>query len=172
MEEAPAIAHLEVLRNDARDEIKRRIEQRDKYSIQMTISLAAVIGVAVSKGGEFQRALIVAPLVALYFTVLILYSYRIHALLARYLRDQIEPQLARLCGTPLVAEWENYYKGHAVPGIRRSFFLTGMWIVDLGSMGYLWFSEDGEPAFRVATIVTFALYTVGCATLTWKFWKN
>jgi hypothetical protein len=54
-----ATAHLEKLRDDARDEIKRRIEQRDKCSIQLTIALGAIVAVAFSK--NLDKALLAAP---------------------------------------------------------------------------------------------------------------
>jgi hypothetical protein len=59
MEGQEAIKHLEALREDARDEIKRRIEQRDKYSIQLTIALAAIVAVSFSYP-HFGKVLIVA----------------------------------------------------------------------------------------------------------------
>jgi len=92
-----ATAHLEKLRDDVRDEIKKRIEQRDKYSIQLTIALGAIVAFTFRSGSSgSSQALIAAPLVSIYFTVLILYSYRIHKILARYLREEIEPRLAEL----------------------------------------------------------------------------
>ena len=118
-----AIAHLEKLREDIRDEIKKRIEQRDKYSIQLTIALSAVIAIAFSKTKDenfvYSGILIVVPLISIYFNVLIMYSYTIHRTAARYLREKIEQELANLCGTPIDMEWENYYSEEAkkIPGI-------------------------------------------------------
>lgn len=48
MSEEKAIAHLEVIRQDIRDEIKKRIEQRDRYSIQLISALGALVTVAFS----------------------------------------------------------------------------------------------------------------------------
>jgi hypothetical protein len=69
-----ALLHLEALRSDVRDEIKRRIEQRDRYSIQLTLAMGAIVAFAFSKDG-FRMALVAAPLVSIYFTVLVLYSH-------------------------------------------------------------------------------------------------
>ena len=122
------IAHLELLRQDARDEIKRRIEQRDKYSIQLTIAIGAILAFSIRPNGS-SLTLIAIPIVSIYFTVLILYSYKIHNLLATYLRNEIETKIAKLCNIEVDCEWENYYKKHEVPGIRRWFFITALWIM-------------------------------------------
>jgi hypothetical protein len=173
----PKIAHLETLRADARDEIKKRIDQRDKYSIQMTIALSVVIGAAFSEQG-LQRALIVAPLVAIYFSVLILYSYRVHGVLAKYLRDVLEPELARLCGTKLEFEWENFYLTQYVPGIRRKFFVTALWMVSALSMAYLGLYEmvaRGKPVDRLFISILMAagiLYFVACMWITLSLGKK
>ena len=168
-----AIAHLESIRHDIRDEIKRRIEQRDKYSIQLTIALGAIVALSFSTTG-FRIAIVAAPLVSIYFTVLILYSYRIHRILAHYLRDNIEPTLARLCGTPPEIEWETYYAAHAVPGIRRRFFLFALWVVSLGSAGYLWIAgrEQSDFELRVALVVASVIYILVAAVVTRAFWEN
>ncbi len=150
--EERATAHFETLRQDVRDEMKRRIEQRDKYSIQLTIALGALVAVSLSTG--FGKALVAAPLISVYFTVLILYSYQIHYVLAKYLREEIEPGLAYLYGTPLEKEWETYYyydykknKKREVPGIRRSFFLVALWVIWFLTLLYLWVTDGKQGEF-------------------------
>jgi hypothetical protein len=54
---SPNYDHLEKIRDDIRDEIKRRIDQRDKYSIQLTVVLSAIVGVSFSKPG-FEKILL------------------------------------------------------------------------------------------------------------------
>ncbi len=159
--------HLETLRADVRDEIKRRIEQRDKFSIQLTISLGAILAIAFSKP-ELSRVLVSAPLVSIYFTVLILYSYRIHAVLTLYLREKLEPELASVAGLPVDFELETYYSKHSVAGIRKTFFLAALWIVTLGSLAYLFSSEYSHP-FRYVIGILAALYLVACGLVTWVF---
>jgi hypothetical protein len=124
------IAHLELLRQDARDEIKRRIEQRDKYSIQLTIAIGAILAFSIRPNGS-SLTLIAIPIVSIYFTVLILYSYKIHNLLATYLKDKIETKIAKLCNIEVDCEWENYYKKHEDPGIRRGFFILALWAMSV-----------------------------------------
>jgi len=167
MTEEKPITHFETLRQDIRDEIKRRIEQRDKYSIQMTIALSALIAVSFSATG-LRMVLIAAPLVSIYFTVLILYSYRVHDILAKYLREEIEPELARLCGTPPNKEWETYYKTQNVPGIRRQFFLFALWAVYALSLLYLWLAEIEQAGFKVLFVAT-AAYGLAATVITLVF---
>jgi hypothetical protein len=102
-------AHLEALREDVRDEIKRRIQQRDQYSMQLTVALGAIAVGAFSANGT-TRLFVIAPLVSLYFTALILYSYGIHDMLANYLRRELEPEFKNLCNLPTDAEWESWYQ--------------------------------------------------------------
>lgn len=182
MTEEKALAHFETLRQDIRDETKRRIEQRDKYSIQLSIALGALVAVSFS-WTNLRMVLIAAPLVSIYFTVLILYSYRVHDVLAKYLRKEIEPELARLCGTPPEKEWETYYKTQEVVGIRRWFFLVALWVVCALSLIYLWLAEF-EPAgvtLLSGELLTVATAVYGLAVLVitfwqfpekWQFWKK
>jgi len=160
-------AHLETLRADVRDEIKRRIEQRDKFSIQLTISLGAILAVAFSKP-DLSRVLVAAPLVSIYFTVLILYSYRIHKVLTRYLREKLEPELASVIGSSTDFELETYYSKHAVAGIRKTFFLAALWVVTLSSLAYLFASESSHSFVYVVDVLA-SLYLVTCGLITWAF---
>jgi len=167
MTEEKAIAHFETLRQDTRDEIKSRIEQRDKYSIQLTIALGVLVAVSFSMTG-LRMVLIAAPLVSVYFTVLILYSYRVHDVLAKYLREEIEPELARLCGTPPEKEWETYYKTQEVPGIRQWFFLVALWTACALSLLYLWLAEIEQAGFTVLSVAT-AAYGLAAIVITVVF---
>ena len=166
-ENTAAIAHLESLRADVREEIKKRIEQRDKYSIQLTIALAAIIGFSFARGDQ-HRILIAAPLVSIYFTMLIMYSYQVHKLLAEYLREAIEPALSDLCGTALDLEWEHYYREHATPGIRRTFFIWALWVVTLFSMAFLFIEELGNRNFIIILIIASTVYLFASVWITKK----
>ncbi|MFC1914885.1 hypothetical protein ACFLWK_01365 [Chloroflexota bacterium] len=154
------LAHLETLRQDARDEIKRRIEQRNKYSIQMTIALGALVAVSFSSrfSPDLRAVLIAMPLVSIYYTVLILYSYRIHHVLAKYLRDKIEPKLALGYGIEQNTEWEIYYEQQEVPGIRRWFFLVALWAVTIFTLGSFWAEENLRAALGDALLVMTIVY--------------
>lgn len=167
------IAHLETLRADARDEIRQRIEQRDRYSIQMTLALGAILGVGFSSPDEhITSVLVAAPLVAIYFTVLILYSYRVHSLLARYLHEVVEPAVADACGTPRALEWEAFYSGHNVPGIRRTFFIWSLWVIVAGSPAYLWFVAQRPHPLTVALAFLTPIYVAAAAWITYRFGRS
>ena len=111
----------------------------------------------------FDKVLIAAPLISIYFTVLIFYSYRVHNVLALYLRDELEPALADRCGTPPDLEWERFYRGQAVPGIRETFFLVALWVVFLLTAAYFLLREflpidKGVTDWRIVIIVANVLY--------------
>lgn len=186
--DSDAIQHIQALREDVRQEVKLRIQQRDTYSIQMTIALGTIMGLATTAtatlklsetGGESSilsfayRAMIVAPLIAIYYTTLILYSYRIHKLLAKYLREVIEPEIARLCRINVDLEWESWYSKNAVPGIRKTFFLGSLWIVTILSPLYVAFNEGAWDAeFMTPLGIITAVYLVAVVWITNHFWKG
>jgi hypothetical protein len=170
-----AIAHLEKLRADVRDEIKKRIKQRDTYSIELTFGLGALLAIALARPDpsfDLGKVLIAAPLISIYFTVLILYSYRIHKLLAGFLRERLEPELARLCRTSPQSEWERYYAEHAVPGIRRLFFLGSLWVITATSLAFLWWAYGQSPDFTLVLIVATVVYTAVTILITLIFWRS
>ncbi|MFH1383065.1 MAG: hypothetical protein ABIH70_09285 [Chloroflexota bacterium] len=174
--EEKAIVHFEMLWKEARDEIKRRIEQRDKYSIQLSIALTALVAisfaptVSVAPKG-LGTVLIAAPLVSIYFTFLILYSYRVHSVIAKYLREELEPEMARLSGTSINKEWETYYKTCETPGIRRQFFLWALWAITALSLLYLWLTQLKELGL-ITLIFATIVYGVVEIVITRHFRKN
>jgi hypothetical protein len=153
------LSHLEAIREDVRDEVKRRIQQRDQYSMQLTVALGAIaIGAFSAKGTP--RLFILAPLVSIYYTALILYSYRIHDMLAIYLRKVIEPEFSSLTEVPTEKEWESWYHSQdQKPGIRRWFFVAGMLIVTGVSVGFILHLEwSTQGWFHVVMWGAFSLY--------------
>jgi hypothetical protein len=165
-----ALMHLEALRTDVRDEIKRRIEQRDRYYIQLTLAVGAIVAFAFSKDG-FRMALVAVPLVSIYFTVLVLYSYRIHKVLAQYLQHKVEPLVAAAAGTEKEAEWETWYKTQATPGIRRVFFIATLWITTILTMSYLVGSQWNNPSDKVVLWFLSPSYLLAAILVTIFFWE-
>lgn len=164
--------HLEDLRNDIRGEIRQRIEQRDKYSVQLTISVAAISAFALSQQGTL-RLLFAAPIASLYFTVLILYSYTIHDLLAAYLRDVIEPRLAQRHGIAGDVEFETHYARQRRPGIRREFFLWAHWVVVIASCMLVFVYTRDETTDRVGDfLLTLLIVGASLIVATPKFWAR
>jgi hypothetical protein len=96
------IAHLEHLRNDLRDEIKRRNEDRERYQIEILTLFGTIIVFSFLNEGP-HLLLSAIPAISLYFNFSIQSSYLAHRLLTRHLREHIEPTLAALLGTKL--EW-------------------------------------------------------------------
>lgn len=169
--EVKSIGHLEAIREDIRDEIKKRIQQRDQYSIQLTIALGTTVAISFSPKG-FGQALIAAPLFSIYYSVLILYSYRVHKLLARYLREEIEPELARLCKIAPSREFETWYAVNTIPGIRKAFFLVSLWVICILTPAYLWMTESGRPEFKIIIIVSGIVYLLATISITIAFRKS
>jgi hypothetical protein len=175
MPEDHQLAHMESLREDARDEVKRRIQQRDQYSMQLTVALGAIAVGAFSAKGTHMLFL-VAPLVSIYFTSLILFSYRIHDVLTTYLRDEIEPEFVALSKFPTAKEWETWYQNSGLKvGVRRAFFVVQMWMVTVISLGYVWYKECGETRFRcvlIGAVVSYLVLGLWTSLLLRKVKKN
>ncbi|REJ92598.1 MAG: hypothetical protein DWQ29_04530 [Planctomycetota bacterium] len=167
-----AAEHLEQLRRDARTEILQRIEQRDKFSIQLTIALAAIVAFSYSEQGS-PRMLFAAPIASLYYTVLILYSYAIHDVLAEYLRDRIEPDLAAQTGVDPSCGWETHYFGKTRPGIRWQLFLWAHWAIAIGTSIlaiYDRIQKDQDPVVDIFLMTTILLASLVVATP--PFWSR
>lgn len=124
------IEHLERSRAYVREELMLRMKQRDSYAIQMMIAFGGLIGLYYAfehSSISIPLVLIAAPLISIYFTKLIMYSYNVSNHLGRFMREKIEHRLAILTGfTEDVVEWEQYRKKHLAEitgGVRRWFFL-------------------------------------------------
>jgi D,D-heptose 1,7-bisphosphate phosphatase len=174
--ETKQIKHFESLREDIRDEIKRRIEQRDKYSLQFVIALATIAALFSfsNTGGigiDFRKVIVIAPGVSIYFSVLILYSYRIHYILTKYLSVKIEPKLATLHELSRDYEWENFYRSLSIPGIRKNFFLFTPWIV-LNLMILYILKNYSHEFIPWLFIITFCVYLPVISYFTYEFWDD
>jgi hypothetical protein len=177
--------HFETMWKDVRDEVKLRIRQRDTYSIQMTVALGTIVGLATTATATTMdnntntsiisyayRAMVAAPLIAIYYTTLILYSYRIHRLLAKYTREVLEPEMAKICRTKPDWEWESWYCQNAVPGIRKSFFMVSLWVMTIGSPVYVAFAEKWQGPFLLPLAIISGLYLIAALWVTIQFWKG
>jgi hypothetical protein len=165
------INHYEKLREDVRSEIKLRINQRDNFAFQLITTLGVICSVAFAQEG-FNKVIIVAPMLSMYYTMQILYSYRLHDLLAKYLREILEPQLSKLSMTNPKHEWESYsfHEKKTNTGIHRSFFFWKMWIVTVASMSYLWMSTDSS--FRIALNISSGICLIAIISITVIFLKD
>jgi hypothetical protein len=160
------IEHYERINSDIRGEMKKRIAQRDSYSIQLIISLGTLFAVSISQE-SFDKVLLVAPLVAIYFTNLILYSYKVHSKLANYLKNVIYPKFKEILpGIDEDIEWENYYISKQKPGIsknkpgiRKGFFIFSMILVNILSGIYMAFKYLND-SFIMIVYVLYFVYTI------------
>jgi hypothetical protein len=99
-----------------------------------------------------------------------LYSYRVHKVLTKYLREKLEPELASAIGSAIDFELETYYSKHATAGIRKTFFLAALWVVTISSLTYLFASESSHSFLYVVDVLA-SLYLVACGLITWAFSK-
>lgn len=115
-----------------RGEIEMRIGQRDTFAIQFLVSCGAIftLGFLNFKFAPFLFFLL--PLVTLFFSVQILYSYTIHDRCHKFLVNEIEPAICQLLEYNNDEKsrymWESYCEYESkrnsirTPGIRRGFF--------------------------------------------------
>ncbi|MGN0153213.1 MAG: D-glycero-alpha-D-manno-heptose-1,7-bisphosphate 7-phosphatase [Lachnospiraceae bacterium] len=105
----PKLDVLLQIRDDARDELKQRIAQRDNFAIQYTVITLALLTLTFSQNGEKVSfvALALLPLVSLFYSMLIDSSYRVHERLVEYLNAEIEPRISKEFGNKIML-WEQY----------------------------------------------------------------
>lgn len=179
-----SITHLEAIRRDLRDEIKQRIRQRDQYVIQLTLAIGAILAISFTPvpissaswatiGPISRKGVLLVPMISIYYTILILYSYRVHTQIAGYLHDKLELKMAELHGLDAGMEWEHYYKAtNNKPGIRRRLFFGTLWTTSSLSMGYLWAHELTSEWFIRVLIVASLLYLLLMLWVTTHFWHE
>jgi hypothetical protein len=158
--------HYEKVREDIRGEIKLRIGMRGRLATYMVALLALVCAVAFADG-EYGQALLVVPFLSVFFTTQILYSYRKHDVLAKYLREVIEPALAKLHRIDPSREWHTYGYKTARSGFMRGFLIGVMWVVSAGSMIFLWFQTESD--FRLTFYIFAGVYALVMLSITLVF---
>lgn len=165
-EDDKKISHYEKVREDIRGEIKLRIRMRGRFATYMVTLLALLCAVAFADDG-YRQVLLVAPFLSVFFTTQILYSYRKHETLARYLRDVIEPALAKLHRIDPTREWHAYGHKTARSGFHRNFLLWAMWIVCAGLMTLLWFQSASD--FQLTVYLFAGVYLIAMIAVTLTF---
>jgi len=118
---------------EARDEIKMRIQARNSFGIQLIVTLGALLVAGFTKTDFSPYAFFLMPLVVWFFSSQISYSYAIHELLHRYLVNNIEKGISE------VLEYNSAKESKTIPletyfdteknktkqksnGIRKEFF--------------------------------------------------
>ena len=117
---------------DCRGEIESRINQRDNFAIQFMTSTGVVLGVSCLDFSFAPYLFFLLPLITIFYSMQILYSYTIHDRLHNFLVEQLEPELAKLNGYSNCERqklfWESYCTRENQsrisknPGIRKGFF--------------------------------------------------
>lgn len=135
---AGRLEYLFALHRDLRGEIRDRIAQRDRFAVQFLVAVCAVVSVSIMgfKYAPFFAAFI--PVVAIFYFVQISYSYAVHNGISEFLRNHVEPEIARLVDVPAQTRhgmfWETRWeflrkiRGDFPVGIRQRFFEAAMFV--------------------------------------------
>ena len=165
------IHHLEEVYNDTRDEIKQRINQRDGFAIQYLVAVGAVVTAILSTDLQWSIYFtLLIPLLAIFYSTQILYSYTMTDKLSKYIREELDPPIEKLLGTN---EWESYawrtkkMSKVKTTGIRKGFFRASMWVITILSLivvvSYLSINSAWAPwnmvVVPVASIISLYLCT-------------
>ena len=101
----------ETLYTSARQEVTTRLSRDSSLQVQLIASVGAVAAVSAVPGET--NLIVIAPAVALYFTVVMAHNRWMLAILGDYLRIELEPRMSELTGIPSERYWEKYLKDHA-----------------------------------------------------------
>lgn len=121
---------------DCRSEIEMRIKQRDNFAMQFIIAVGVVLSAGLQNipNSHFLIPWLM-PLMSLYYSLQILYSYVMHDRLHDYVAYVIEPRIKHQSALGEdVRLWERECDERAIrshqntPGIRRSFFEAVPWL--------------------------------------------
>ena len=86
---------------DLRDEIKRRVDERNKYFIQSIITFGAILAFSYDKDSVCAfGALLLGPWLSLLFLFLIHRSFTIGENIKLYLKSWVEPSLLKMSNIP------------------------------------------------------------------------
>jgi hypothetical protein len=187
------LEHYDNVRNDMRDEVKRRISQRDRFGIQCFITIGALLIAAT----QMHWVLLTIPAIAIYYTMQIFYSYQMHDVIIAYLKNVVEKCTQSLlrgeeCNdeeAPQWMEWEEFLeknrnkentertprKRSMFQAIRRNFFLLVMWVVTIASISgltLLLHSNDTLHDGGIALVTVSAIYIILNIAITYKFIKE
>ena len=177
---------------ELRSEVKQRISQRDSFATQFLVGCGTVITLSML---EFPYALFLIwlmPLVTIFYSIQILYSYTIHDNITRFLRKHIEPELARMLEIKQSQRHNFFWETRCsfdrdiskmrFPGIRRGFFEKIIFFVPVivaayfVLLGYVRVDSDGNRIYNVAVLWAcaaggLAVFEALAAYIAYKFRK-
>ncbi len=166
------IEYLLQTHNSVRNEIAQRIGQRDTFSIQFIVSVGAVFSLGFLDFQFSPFLFLLLPLVTLFYSIQILYSYVIHDRCHAFLVEEIEPRLSTLLNyTPYEKNrlmWESYChieskeRATKTPGIRKNFFIYTSYIMPFISCTLFGFLCVYKSIFsiHVASISAIAFFVI------------
>lgn len=124
---------------EVRSEIQSRINQRDTFAIQFIVGSGAIITIGFLEFQYSPYLFFLLPIIALFYSIQILYSYTIHDRCHKFLANNIEPEIAKTLAITKGDEerlmWEEYCDVEAkkikvkTPGIRKRFFEIAVFVV-------------------------------------------
>ena len=139
MDNKERIAYLKQTHSEVRGEIVERIKQRDTFAIQFIVTMGTVFTVGFLDFKFAPFVFFMLPILAIFYSVQIMYSYVIHDRCNKFLKEEIEPELAKLLSYSEYNKsrlmWESYCDYDSkknlikTPGIRKGFFEKAVFIV-------------------------------------------
>lgn len=130
-----AIGHLEEVRREIQEDIRRYRSSRDMYLIQLLVIIGALTGLVITNYDNMQlmvMALLIIPIPVLVFTYHTLSSHMVYSHGINYLQYVLEPNFEKLTGCPRKIEW-TAYRNAKVGGIDLwlALLLVFMYIVSV-----------------------------------------
>ena len=126
------LEHLLSVQEDLRGEVKQRVAQRDGFATQFIIACGTVITISLLDFAYSFFLIWFIPIVTIFYSVLILYSYTIHDNITSFLRKHIEPEISRLLKIShphrqnflweTRCAYDRTMEKTKFPGIRKGFF--------------------------------------------------
>lgn len=128
------------LENDIRDEVKKRVAQRDSFAVQCIVAAGVLIGLSITESAFAPYIILLFPLIAFFYINQINHSYAVHAKLMEFIVDKIEVDIKKLYNGEKSLGWNNYAykeekKNKDAFGKRRNFFNYVIYFIPFVSVG-------------------------------------
>ena len=113
---------------DLRDEIKRRIEERNNYFIQAILSFGAILTVVFTQSRLFSICACLAGFILSFiFFMLIRRSYTIGEDIKRYLKVHIEPRMQNLSTVKPLQRYREKEREKKIKELKNMVFYKRIW---------------------------------------------
>lgn len=190
MNESEKINYFISVQADLRGEIKQRISQRDGFSTQFLIACGTVVTISFQNFPFAFFLIWLMPIVTIFYSLQILYSYVMHDNISRFLRKHIEPELSRLLEIKQAHRHNFFWETRCsfdreltnikYPGIRKEFFEKVIFIVPVISAAiyaflcYFRVTDDGEHVYSNTLLIMmmwlgFVMFVIFEAVSTYLF---